>query len=143
MIVRESLNFERGIDPRKAMDIGMVGFDQIKRGDIVECIKVCWIRKGMLSFYPGTNPSWRTAEEDDEVIEFEKGTYGVVHLTPDKWKDKLILDLIPFEGAKDAKEVSENLRKNPNYGLILSKVIGVANINTWRRHFKVVRTENL
>ena len=143
MIVRESLNFERGLDPKKSMDIGMTGFDQIQRGDVLECIKVCWIRKGMLSFYQGTNPSWRTAEEDDRVEEFPPGTYGVIHLTPDKWKDKLILDIIPFEGARDAKEVSEKIKESPNYGQMLSKVIGAANPNTWKRHFKIVRPENL
>ena len=142
MIVRESLNFERGLDPKKSMDIGMTGFDQIKRGDVLQCIKTCWIKQYNLNFYQGRNPAWRT-DDGSEGSEFEVGMYGVIDNTPDKWKDKLILDVIPFEGAKDAKEVSDSLKKSPNYGMLLSKVIGVANPNTWKKHFKIVRPENL
>jgi len=141
MIVRESLNFERGLDPKKSMDIGMTGFDQIKRGDIVVCIKRCWIRGFYLNFYEGTNPSWRN--DDSEPSEYEVGMYGVVYTNPDDWKDRLILDIIPLERAEDALEISNSLNKDSNYGVLLSKVIGVAVPNTWKRHFKIVRPENL
>ena len=43
MIVRESINFERGLDPRQAMEIGLKTWDKISPGYILKPKKEVYV----------------------------------------------------------------------------------------------------
>ena len=138
LLVREALDFERGGNPLRQMNIGVRGFNELKRGDVVQCTKEVLINdRDQLVFYP--------VDKFQEGNIFEKGAYGIVGNDFGTGKDKYILNLICFEESEkiDVKEISNRLKKDPNYGKMLSGVVGVANPNTWNKFFKVIRPETL
>jgi hypothetical protein len=111
----------------------MRGFDELQRGDVVQCIKRAWVdNMERLKFYP-LNPK--------DGYYWEAGDYGILRTAPEKWKDKLIIELIGIDHG--VKETAESLKNNPNTGRLLASTTGVVNPNTWAKFFKVVRLENL
>ena len=139
LLVRESINFERGGNPLRQMNIGMRGFNELRRGDVVQATKDILINdKDILVFYP------RDKFTGGNI--FPKGGYGVVRNDGKVWKDKYILDLICYEEDNlfYVKDVSNKLKeKRKFYGRLMAGVVGVANVNTWNKFFKVIRSEDL
>lgn len=133
LLVKEALDFERGGNILRKMDIGMRGFDELQRGDVLQCIRRAWVdRMERLKFYP-LNPQ--------DGYFWEVGNYGILRSAPDRWKDKLIIELIGLDNG--IKETAEKLKANPDAGRFLASNTGAVNYNTWAKFFKVVRLENI
>lgn len=136
-LVREELeHFERGGNPLRQMDIGMRGFDDLKRGDVIRCIKEAWVSENEdLIFYPKDTKSgyyWRI------------GNFGILKRDAVFQDEKLSLELIGMENLdRDIEETSDKIKNDPGYGKIFATVTGIQSPSIWMEFFKVVNPRKL
>jgi hypothetical protein len=139
LLIREAIqqHFERGGKPLRRMDVGMRGFDDLKRGDVLRCIKEAWVsEKEDLIFYTPENRSfgyyWRV------------GDFGILKRDAILQDNKLSIELIGMENLdKDIEETAEKIQKNPDFGKIFATVTGIKSPSVWMEFFKVVSPKNL
>ena len=139
LLVREAIqqHFERGGEPLRRMDVGMRGFDNLKRGDVLRCIKEAWVsEKEDLIFYTPENRGlgyyWRV------------GDFGILKRDPIVQENTLSIELIGMENLdKDIEEIAEKIKKDPESGKIFATVTGTKSPSVWMEFFKVVNTKNL
>lgn len=123
MIVRESIKFERGIDPKKSMNIGNPWI-KIKPGDWIECIKRLIVEDETIVF---TSPNSKILDGDSWI--FDVGNAARVKMLESKKEGtELFLRLIPMKGITDLKYLG-----------MFNNIEGFANIDTWAKYFKIVR----
>jgi hypothetical protein len=127
--LEESINFERGIDPKVSMDIGNK-WTRIKVGDIIECSRPTIIRESnnmeFLEFEDYTEGEYL----GDRDYVFEIGNVAYIKTIVDFGVEGLRISIIPFETEKEAREL-KNLA-------LYSAIKGTAPISKWAKFFKVL-----
>jgi len=130
MIVRESLDFERGQDPKVSMDIGNK-WTRLKVGDLIECIKEVIVDEENHQEYLTFREYTPGAYLGDSQYYFIPGNIGVVKNIADLQEEGLRITIIPAETREEAKGITPNSR-------IFSTTKGTAPIETWAKYFKVL-----
>ena len=133
MIVRESINFERGIDPKRSMEIGLSKWVDIKPGDMLECIKRLVVEGGKMEYLFFADPSKRKMTGNDYT--FDLGNVAIVKLK--RSSDPLNLSIIPFDNFDEAKEYHQKDMRQYT-GTLFSTIEGKAPILTWSKYFRIV-----
>jgi hypothetical protein len=128
MIVRERLDFERGIDPKISMDIGNK-WVRIKSGDIIECIKRTIIREKDDQDFITFEEYFDEIYFGDRDYTFDVGNVAVIKSVEGDEKN-LSIKMVGFMTKEEALE-SRNLALYP-----VTK--GSAPIETWAQFFKVI-----
>ena len=130
MIVRESINFERGQDPKISMDIGNK-WTRIKPGDTIECIRevmVEWKDAGEFLVFKDYVPGAYLGDRDYYFI---PGNAGVIKNIVDLQEAGLRIAIIAVEKKEDAVGIRHS---SPLH----STVKGTAPIEIWAKYFKVL-----
>lgn len=99
--LEESQNFERGIEPLKAMKIGMIKWSDLKEGTVLQCIK---------TFYLNANQKITNSEENS-IISIDEGEILVVREVDEGKKDWVIWH-IQYD---DMEDYLENKDKNESW----------------------------
>jgi hypothetical protein len=138
MIVRENINFERGIDPKEAMSIGNL-WVRMKLGNIIECIKPLSVEKTgekeYLAFQILNNKqgNYYTFEE------YQAAVVKKAHF----FEDRGVLEMwiIPADDLKSALNLRNNIIsiEKSNKLSIFSSIYGKEKIETWKEYFKIIQ----
>jgi hypothetical protein len=129
MIVRENINFERGIDPKISMDIGNK-WTRIKVGDVIECVKRTIVRAkrrnlDYISFEEYSNEIFLRGQD----YAFDPGNIAIIQ-SVEKNEGNIILSVIPFESKEDTLGI-----KDLAYYI---SIRGNAPMEKWAEFFKVI-----
>ena len=131
--LQESINFERGQDPKQSMDIGNK-WTRLKVGDIIECIKEVIVEgrdSGEFLIFKDYIPGSGQYLGDRDYY-FIPGNLGLVKTIVDLQEHGLRITIIPGETLKEL----EGIDLNKSY--LLSTTKGTAPIETWAKYFKVL-----
>jgi len=128
--LEESLNFERGQDPKVSMDIGNK-WARIKVGDIIECIKEVIVEGGGSQEFLTFKEYVQDAYLGDSDYYFIPGNAGVVKNVVNLPDVGLRISIIPVQDKEEAKGI------NP-LSPLFSPTKGTAPIDTWAKFFRVV-----
>ena len=132
-LVREHINFERGIDPKKAMGIGIITWDKLEEGNIITNTKEIYryFEKKSLSF---SQPQWM---HSDKPIKTK--TYFVV-TSLHREKNYLELELVyTFLSLKHVVLLSQDwIRLNLTMTYSLD-----GPISEWDSHFRIIQPQEI
>jgi hypothetical protein len=128
--LQESVNFERGIEPKVSMDIGNK-WTRIQIGDIIECTKEVIVEGKNNQEYLTFRDYAPGAYLGDNDYYFIPGNVGVVRNVVDLQEVGLRITIIPAE----TKEEAEGIKPT---SILYSTTKGTAPIETWAKYFKVL-----
>jgi hypothetical protein len=131
--LEESVNFERGIEPKVSMDIGNK-WTRIKPGDIIECIKEVIVEgrgSGEFLTFRDYIPGAYLGGSDYYFI---PGNFGVIKNVVDLQEVGLRINLLPYETREEAERV--DIKKSTI--ALYSATKGTAPIDVWAKYFKVL-----
>jgi len=135
MIVREYIEFERGQDPKKAMNIGNK-WVRLEPGDIIKCISRVVVTESDEEILFQDPKTYEKAKHRKGFYYYNIGDFGVIKHIIHK-ENKLKLIVIPFADFKSAEEVSNDIRGGGKMYL-LSTQFGEATIEEWKKFFEVL-----
>ena len=134
MIVRESINFERGVEPKVSMGIGNK-WARIKKGDIIECIRrvlVKYDRESQLDYLAFMPPD--KIDNDPRDYYFDIGNVAIADEIREE-NGSLKMVLIPMDDEKGALEIQKRITGLSR--VLYARIPGDASIETWAKYFKV------
>jgi hypothetical protein len=129
MIIKESLNFERGQDPKISMDIGNK-WARIKVGDIIQCIRETDVEvKDSGEFITFKDPVSETYLENRDYY-IEIGNLGYIK-TIANLQEYFRITIIPGKTIEDFEGIGP-------FSNLFSTIKGTTTIDIWAKYFKVL-----
>jgi hypothetical protein len=136
MIVRENINFERGLEPKESMNIGNP-WTRVKKGSIIECIKSAIVEELTKGEYLILIDPEQYQNKQGNYYTFSEGNVAIlrgVHLSPSE--EVLACSLIPFDDISLIPD-EESLKKGKL--TIYSSISARERISSWKEYFKVIK----
>jgi hypothetical protein len=136
MIVRESINFERGLDPKESMNIGNP-WTKLKKGSIIECIKPAIVEELTKGEYLILIDPEEYKNKQGNYYIFSQGNVAIlrgVHLS--STEEVLACSLIPFDDISYIPD-EESLKKGKL--TIYSSISARERISSWKEYFKIIK----
>lgn len=131
-LVKEHINFQRGLDPKKAMRIGILTWDKLEPGDILQNIKPVYFLENTIFLSETDLSNDKIREEKYWIIK------EIIH---HKDIDILRLTLIYTTIFRHAVDMSEKI-KLKIYLQKIPEYTTTQPIETWKEWFRIIQPFN-
>ena len=136
--LEESVNFERGTDPKVSMDIGNK-WTRVRPGNFIECIRTIIVEDKFNQDFLTFKDYIYGQYMGDRDYYFEPGNVAAIKQIVDfKEKAGLRITIIPFTSEKEARESIKKTDAESLSKVLYSTVKGTASISVWGKYFKVL-----
>ena len=133
-LVKEHINFERGIDPKKAMGIGIITWDKLEEGDILTNTKEIY-KYFVNKTFSFQKPHWMNADKS-----IKPGFHFIIaelHREKNYLELEFIFTSLSLKHAVMAKPEVEHLKKiSGAYALN-------GPISEWDSHFRIIQPQEI